>query len=584
MRPTFPFFTGICRESSDDEIQNSSGDEFQPNMSDESSSNDEIEEEQITQSQEILYHISADIETVEECINKITNASETLNAVDNNLVNIIKDVAQKKRLKVFPVKEKISKKRVRNESEWKKKKQALAREKGESYISYKGVQMEAKNTVSMDLCGDKCRLKCNEKFNIEEKKQVLAEFYNLDVNAKNALLLRSIRPLPVKRKRKNAKTHKTFSYKYNVIVNNKERVICKTAFCKLHQIGRGKVEVIKQKLSSGCSAPSQDMRGRHLNRPHKLRKEVVEAIVDHIKQFPSEASHYSRNCNPHKLYLSPILNMSIMYRLYLQDCKARNRPDDFLVKKSSYAKIFVTKFNLSFMQPKSDTCSTCDAGNGNEDHKENASFGFQSQKYDREMAQNNIESCYFTIDLQQTMPLPKLTTSKAFYLRQLWLYNCGIHLITTEGEKSFMQTWTEDIAGRGSSEIASCLYNFVRTCHEVKNKQHLIIWSDSCSGQNKNINMICMYQLIILKGYFKSIDHKFPEVGHSYLDSDRDFGRIEKVLRRHEKIFTPQQYRDLIKSACKKNSQVNDMHHCFKDVESLLSQLGLMHKKKKYIK
>lgn len=33
---------------------------------------------------------------------------------------------------------------------------------------------------------------------------------------------------------------------------------------------------------------------------------------------------------------------------------------------------------------------------------------------------------------------------------------------------------------------------------------------------------------MILKGDFKIIDHKSPEVGHSYLDSDRDFERIKK--------------------------------------------------------
>lgn len=415
---------------------------------------------------------------------------------------------------------------------------------------------------------------------METRKVIFNDFYALDVNAKNALLFRSITPLAVGRERKNASKHKTCSYKYSVIFDNQQLFICKRAFCSLYQISRKKVDVIKAKLKSGKSVPSKDRRGTHTNRPHKLGDAIEQAIIAHINTFPTEESHYSRNSNPHKRYLAPNLNMSLMYRLYIDECKEQNLGENFLVNKSSYAKIFLNKFNLSFSHPKSDTCSRCDAGNSNDEHKENVNLGFQLMSKDRENASKDEKVCYITVDLQQTMPLPKLTTSKAFYLRQIWFYNLGIHVVTTEGQKSVMQTWTEDIAGRGSAEVVSCLWNFVQTCENVKTKEQLTVWSDSCSGQNKNFHMICFYQLLILKGIFKVIDHKFPEVGHTYLDSDRDFGRIEKVLRKHSTIFTPDQYRQIIKSACTKKSTVNDMEQYFRDTDGLPNKMGLVHKKK----
>lgn len=85
---------------------------------------------------------------------------------------------------------------------------------------------------------------------------------------------------------------------------------------------------------------------------------------------------------------------------------------------------------------------------------------------------------------------------------------------------------------------------------------------------------------MILKGIFKIIDHKFPEVGHSYLDSDRDFGRIEKKLRKNQNIYTPEQYRNIIKEASIKNAVVADMEHHFVNIENLHSKLSLMNKKK----
>ncbi|CAH1992937.1 unnamed protein product [Acanthoscelides obtectus] len=95
------------------------------------------------------------------------------------------------------------------------------------------------------------------------------------------------------------------------------------------------------------NAPTPDKRGQHKNRPHKIKEDVIACIMDHIQKFPSEESHYSRNKNCHKKYLSPILNMATMYKLYIEDCENRKLDDSFKVTLSSYAKIFCTKFNLS---------------------------------------------------------------------------------------------------------------------------------------------------------------------------------------------------------------------------------------------
>ena len=47
--------------------------------------------------------------------------------------------------------------------------------------------------------------------------------------------------------------------------------------------------------------------------------------------------------------------------------------------------------------------------------------------------------------------------------------------------------------------------------------------------------MITLFQLLLVSRRFKVIDHKFPEVGHTYMDSDRDFGLIGSQVRKTRK-------------------------------------------------
>ena len=44
--------------------------------------------------------------------------------------------------------------------------------------------------------------------------------------------------------------------------------------------------------------------------------------------------------------------------------------------------------------------------------------------------------------------------------------------------------------------------------------------------------MIALWQLLLVSGRSKVIYHKFPEVGHTYMDSDRNFGLIGSQVRK----------------------------------------------------
>ncbi|CAF4889917.1 unnamed protein product [Pieris macdunnoughi] len=55
-----------------------------------------------------------------------------------------------------------------------------------------------------------------------------------------------------------------------------------------------------------------------------------------------------------------------------------------------------------------------------------------------------------TLDLEKRLPLPRIPTNVAFYKRQLWLYNSGIH--SASDDVGHCYVWVEGEPGRGAQE------------------------------------------------------------------------------------------------------------------------------------
>src|SRR5277367_3630906 len=103
-----------------------------------------------------------------------------------------------------------------------------------------------------------------------------------------------------------------------------------------------------------------------------------------------------------------------------------------------------------------------------------------------------------------------------------------------------MYVWPESVAGRGSNEIISCLNKLVQ--NKPPELKHLIVWSDSCAGQNKNHSLLSYYYYLITRNRFESIQHKYPIPGHTKLPCDRDFASIEKAKRNVQSVYVPSQW------------------------------------------
>ncbi|KAJ8876320.1 hypothetical protein PR048_020765, partial [Dryococelus australis] len=162
-----------------------------------------------------------------------------------------------------------------------------------------------------------------------------------------------------------------------------------------------------------------------------------------------------------------------MHTLYIEKCVGEQVHYQFKVKICTYRHIFNNEFNLSFGHPKSDTCKTCDPDAASEE----LTAGYEAPKAERELARNSRSTMLF--------------------------YNLGVHIIAKDVDKTAFCTWTEYQAGKGSSEIFNSLLRIIEVDVLLKEKYHLILWTDSCSGQNKNLLMTRLYQCIVQKVHFE---------------------------------------------------------------------------------
>lgn len=149
------------------------------------------------------------------------------------------------------------------------------------------------------------------------------------------------------KKRKYSKwptSQRQYSRMYYVINGAISEQVCKKAFLSIHGVSHGRMErAIQAQVKKGGS-PHTDQRGQHIF-GNKTSDDDIELIKQHISSFPRYQSHYSRQDNPNRKYLSPTLSVAKMYTMYQEKCQEERRAticSEFIYR------TFNKAFNLSF--------------------------------------------------------------------------------------------------------------------------------------------------------------------------------------------------------------------------------------------
>lgn len=119
-----------------------------------------------------------------------------------------------------------------------------------------------------------------------------------------------------------------------------------------------------------------------------------------------------------------------------------------------------------------------------------------------------------------------------------------------------MYVWSENVASRGGQEVASCLLKHFQN-NLPETVKHVILYSDSCGGQNRNIKVALILKHFLASSNLDLIEQKFFLSGHSFNSCDQNFGYIEKEQRKYETIYDPDHWVDIIKNTRKTEPKFN---------------------------
>lgn len=462
-------------------------------------------------------------------------------------------------------------------------------QKGQEHLARSGNLIPGKNFEAQTIyC---CKLNCQLKIDDVEQRAIFKTYYNLKNWTLKTLFIRShveqnavrqkfagLNPIiPLKDRR--------FTYHYFLEDSaNVKHKVCVNFFCKCIKINTNRVY---RAINSAQTNPiAKDLRG---NGPpkNKTNQRDKQIVMDFISQYPRYESHYGRS-NSEKEYLGPDQSIRKMYESYVTSAEFRRQN---VLSEHKFREIFNTKFNLQFKPPKIDTCKTCDSLKINIDSNALSSEEKQKNKElleqhhqkvterknefleDVEAAkQSNGKTVCYTFDLQQVLPTPCISANVAYYKRQLATLNLCV--FDEVNQKGYMYMWNEHDAARGADEIGSCLMRHLST-FVPESAENVILYSDSCGGQNRNIKVAMLLKKILdSMESVNTITHKFFTSGHSYNSCDRCFGIIEKSKKKTESVYSPEHWENVIRSAKKNDPKFEVIHmgpNYFYDSKNLLN-------------
>lgn len=344
------------------------------------------------------------------------------------------------------------------------------------------------------------------------------------------------------------RTKKNFeNWQYFFPLAAENRLVCKQFFLKVFNISKNRISSIQKKIINGLSV--SDGRGKHGKQIIKLTDDIKALIHQHCELIPHSQSHYSAEKSKLHYFDDPELNLNILYELFLDYYTSVTGDYSSPISISSYSKYFNHNVNFSFRMPRTDVCNFCfeeetktEKSSEFIQHKANVTAYHQLKK--EILLLENVS--VFEFDFGQNLPLPKIPVSDQFYRRLLWIHIFNVHVYNSK--RSYMFTFTEGHVKKGATTVCNLLLHAIFEEYKLQYNNKIYLFSDSCSGQNKNYLMLVFLSILANKLQIE-IEHIYPVRGHSYCQCDRNFGMYGQKKKKMERIEIVDEYIKLIENS-----------------------------------
>lgn len=478
-----------------------------------------------------------------------------------------------------------------DKSQWKVSRNALKREKGESY---KGKKM-LDNKWAYDVLKDdksikercNCALSQKESSSLkcklitdEERLIIFKKFWSMQWSEKKLFVQASAERIEKQRKRQRdndveMSSRRANTIKYFLGTGSNRKKVCQTMFRNTLGVH---ANTILNWLNLGtktndCTSSNNPFSSNENSVTNRNdRAEIKAKVVEFFTTLPKMESHYCRKSSQ-KLYLEPIWQSKVkLFEEYKHNWCGNHNVGS--VSLTYFSNIF-EDMNLSLFRPKKDRCDTCvgfETKNITEEvyraHQHNKEQARLEKDNDKKGPVRNV----FTVDLQSVLLSPQINVSASYYKTKLKVHNLTFYNIKTNEGYCFL--WHESEGGLGSNEFSSIFNHFILEVviprMEVGENREIIFFSDGCNYQNRNSTLSnAILNIAIQKNII--ITQKYLEKGHTQMECDSMHSVIERKIRCQD-IYVPADYVRICKTARRdpKPYQVKYLlHDFFKSFENL---------------
>lgn len=409
---------------------------------------------------------------------------------------------------------------------------------GVGYIKFNTSNLVPPKSVGVRCSGicKKIGKKCDS-FSDNDRKKIFDAFYELSTpQLQREFICRHVERGPKNVSGENPRPTYFLSIRWQRLK------VCQKFFLETLAISERVVRTSMEKLSE-VGTVELDKRGGRVENNQQRDELIRELVNQHIDRFPRIESHFCRQ-NTNREYLCSDLSLTKMHRMFCNEQSEGQTSVSF----TFYSKIFHGK-NLSFHHPKKDQCTLCNTyRTGDQATKERYQKKYDLHIREKEAIRKIKEKCKKesvqspliaspVFDLEQVFTFPKSPESLVFYKRRLTAFNLTIYELGSRD--CFCNFWDETMSRRGSSEIASCLYIYLK---DLDGSGHVKVnlFADGCPGQNKNTIVASMLIFFIRTSKnVKEVSLRFFETNHGQNEGDSAHSAISTAMEAEGEILVP---------------------------------------------